>query len=253
MHFVPLFPAPWQLHRASSESADAAGRNFTHFHLAHLTGNSDLDFFAPASSASAAIMDQITQFVEPMKQFSKDSIRLVKRCTKPDRKGEELRDGAKCQSKAENSENCQVPCQAQLLLRLYRPELLNPKPVAAFIMAAFSRQDFPKRKEFCSPFRRKAASEPPTTSRLTLHFFTPQAENFQRMFAFSPPQSSRRSPSRRPSGSPSWASSASSSSSSTSPSTTSSSGPRRGTPPAPPLSCFCKHYAQMLKIPFLLR
>jgi len=32
-------------------------------------------------------MDQITQFVEPLKEFSKDSIRLVKRCTKPDRKG----------------------------------------------------------------------------------------------------------------------------------------------------------------------
>ncbi|RXG69388.1 Protein transport protein Sec61 subunit gamma [Armadillidium vulgare] len=31
-------------------------------------------------------MDQIMSFVEPAKQFSKDSIRLVKRCTKPDRK-----------------------------------------------------------------------------------------------------------------------------------------------------------------------
>ena len=31
-------------------------------------------------------MDQITQYVEPLRQFSKDSIRLVKRCTKPDRK-----------------------------------------------------------------------------------------------------------------------------------------------------------------------
>ena len=30
-------------------------------------------------------MDQITQAVEPLKQFGKDSIRLVKRCTKPDR------------------------------------------------------------------------------------------------------------------------------------------------------------------------
>ena len=30
-------------------------------------------------------MDQITQAVEPVKQFGKDSIRLVKRCTKPDR------------------------------------------------------------------------------------------------------------------------------------------------------------------------
>ena len=32
-------------------------------------------------------MDQVMQFIEPAKQFSKDSIRLVKRCTKPDRKG----------------------------------------------------------------------------------------------------------------------------------------------------------------------
>ena len=32
-------------------------------------------------------MDQITQQIEPLKQFGKDSIRLVKRCTKPDRWG----------------------------------------------------------------------------------------------------------------------------------------------------------------------
>ena len=31
-------------------------------------------------------MDQVMQYVEPAKQFAKDSIRLVKRCTKPDRK-----------------------------------------------------------------------------------------------------------------------------------------------------------------------
>ena len=31
-------------------------------------------------------MDQVTQFVEPSRQFVKESIRLVKRCTKPDRK-----------------------------------------------------------------------------------------------------------------------------------------------------------------------
>jgi len=31
-------------------------------------------------------MDQIVQVVEPCKQFFKDSLRLVKRCTKPDRK-----------------------------------------------------------------------------------------------------------------------------------------------------------------------
>ncbi|KAF5916792.1 hypothetical protein HPG69_012151 [Diceros bicornis minor] len=32
------------------------------------------------------VMDQVMQFVEPSRQFVKDSIRLVKRCTKPDRK-----------------------------------------------------------------------------------------------------------------------------------------------------------------------
>ncbi|KAJ8306974.1 hypothetical protein KUTeg_015058 [Tegillarca granosa] len=31
-------------------------------------------------------MDQVMQLVDPAKQFSKDSIRFVKRCTKPDRK-----------------------------------------------------------------------------------------------------------------------------------------------------------------------
>jgi len=31
-------------------------------------------------------MDQVMQYVEPAKQFAKDSIRLIKRCTKPDRK-----------------------------------------------------------------------------------------------------------------------------------------------------------------------
>lgn len=31
-------------------------------------------------------MDQINMFAEPAKQFAKDSIRLVKRCTKPDRR-----------------------------------------------------------------------------------------------------------------------------------------------------------------------
>merc|ERR550532_3000416 len=31
-------------------------------------------------------MDQIIQTVEPVRQFAKDSIRLVKRCTKPDKK-----------------------------------------------------------------------------------------------------------------------------------------------------------------------
>ena len=31
-------------------------------------------------------MEQVNLFVEPARQFAKDSIRLVKRCTKPDRR-----------------------------------------------------------------------------------------------------------------------------------------------------------------------
>jgi len=31
-------------------------------------------------------MDQIQQHLDPLKQFAKDSVRLIKRCTKPDRK-----------------------------------------------------------------------------------------------------------------------------------------------------------------------
>lgn len=31
-------------------------------------------------------MDQVMMLVEPARQFAKDSMRLVKRCTKPDRK-----------------------------------------------------------------------------------------------------------------------------------------------------------------------
>merc|ERR1711973_594794 len=38
------------------------------------------------SSTPASSMDQITSALEPAKEFAKDSFRLVKRCTKPDRK-----------------------------------------------------------------------------------------------------------------------------------------------------------------------
>uniref|UniRef100_A0AC34R1Y0 Protein transport protein Sec61 subunit gamma n=1 Tax=Panagrolaimus sp. JU765 TaxID=591449 RepID=A0AC34R1Y0_9BILA len=31
-------------------------------------------------------MEQIQSFIDPAKKFAKDSIRLVKKCTKPDRK-----------------------------------------------------------------------------------------------------------------------------------------------------------------------
>lgn len=35
-------------------------------------------------------MEYIQAVVDPSKQFAKDSIRLVKRCTKPDRKGSSI-------------------------------------------------------------------------------------------------------------------------------------------------------------------
>jgi hypothetical protein len=37
-------------------------------------------------------MEQIVAYVKPLKDFSKDSMRLVKRCTKPDLKGKPLID-----------------------------------------------------------------------------------------------------------------------------------------------------------------
>lgn len=33
-------------------------------------------------------MDQVNTFIEPGRNFAKDSIRLIKRCTKPDKRGE---------------------------------------------------------------------------------------------------------------------------------------------------------------------
>ncbi|XP_023582183.1 protein transport protein Sec61 subunit gamma-like [Trichechus manatus latirostris] len=39
-----------------------------------------------ATVAGQLITDQVMQFVEPRGQFVKDSIWLIKRCTKPDRK-----------------------------------------------------------------------------------------------------------------------------------------------------------------------
>merc|ERR1712150_187998 len=38
------------------------------------------------SRANLTEMDQIVEAIHPLKQFAKDSYRLVKRCTKPDRK-----------------------------------------------------------------------------------------------------------------------------------------------------------------------
>ena len=34
-------------------------------------------------------MDQIDEYIQPAKQFIKDSHRLIKKCSKPDRKGTE--------------------------------------------------------------------------------------------------------------------------------------------------------------------
>ncbi|KAH8023298.1 hypothetical protein HPB51_011741 [Rhipicephalus microplus] len=41
---------------------------------------------APPSLLDKEAMDQVMAFIDPFKQLSKDSIRLIKRCTKPDRK-----------------------------------------------------------------------------------------------------------------------------------------------------------------------
>ena len=36
------------------------------------------------------IMEQVVAVVDPLRQFAKDSVRLVKRCNKPDLKGEHI-------------------------------------------------------------------------------------------------------------------------------------------------------------------
>ncbi|CAG5096019.1 Similar to SEC61G: Protein transport protein Sec61 subunit gamma (Gryllotalpa orientalis) [Cotesia congregata] len=46
----------------------------------------DCDCFCVLTLDYYFAMDQIKKFVEPSRKFTKDSIRLVKRCTKPDRK-----------------------------------------------------------------------------------------------------------------------------------------------------------------------
>ncbi|TSK82181.1 Retinol dehydrogenase 12 [Bagarius yarrelli] len=46
----------------------------------------ELDSHTGGYYRQTVVMDQVMQFVEPGRQFVKDSIRLVKRCTKPDRK-----------------------------------------------------------------------------------------------------------------------------------------------------------------------
>lgn len=48
----------------------------------------DVFSFHTENSSNRTKMDQIQEVVKPAKDFIKDSIRLVKRCTKPDRKGE---------------------------------------------------------------------------------------------------------------------------------------------------------------------
>lgn len=35
-------------------------------------------------------MEMVQEYVRPLREFAKDSMRLVKRCTKPDLKGESL-------------------------------------------------------------------------------------------------------------------------------------------------------------------
>ncbi|CAG9536928.1 unnamed protein product [Cercopithifilaria johnstoni] len=42
--------------------------------------------FVGGRMETANLMDHLQALIDPSKQFAKDSIRLVKRCTKPDRK-----------------------------------------------------------------------------------------------------------------------------------------------------------------------
>ena len=41
-----------------------------------------------------AAMEMVQEYVKPVREFAKDSMRLVKRCTKPDLKGKTLGPGS---------------------------------------------------------------------------------------------------------------------------------------------------------------
>ena len=52
----------------------------------HINTSSPYNSLQIKDTNKSIIMDQIVAHLEPVRQFSKDSVRLVKRCTKPDRK-----------------------------------------------------------------------------------------------------------------------------------------------------------------------
>ena len=58
------------------------------------------------SHAALQVMDQLQQVVKPLQEFAKDSMRLVKRCTKPDMKGKNERER---ESGCEIVPLCRVP------------------------------------------------------------------------------------------------------------------------------------------------
>lgn len=59
------------------------------FHFAGWRGRGFL-LKVPTEEQRVIVMDQVELYVKPVKDFAKDSMRLVKRCTKPDLKGERL-------------------------------------------------------------------------------------------------------------------------------------------------------------------
>ncbi|KAL6035966.1 hypothetical protein STEG23_027788 [Scotinomys teguina] len=65
---------------------DLADFRVSHPDLTLLQYVDDILLTAETEQECLQAMDQVMQFVEPSRQFVKDSIRLVKRCTKPDRK-----------------------------------------------------------------------------------------------------------------------------------------------------------------------
>lgn len=54
-------------------------------------------------------MDVGTDVVKPLKDFAKNSIRLVKRCTKPDRKGKWTRQVSQVAGHTHSTDACRRP------------------------------------------------------------------------------------------------------------------------------------------------
>ncbi|KAM7315443.1 protein transport protein Sec61 subunit gamma [Ixodes scapularis] len=75
-----------QLNQLFWSSNSSHGEEENPFNVGVLLSTVPVDCRGCIAQDQTGAMDQVMTFIDPFKQLSKDSIRLIKRCTKPDRK-----------------------------------------------------------------------------------------------------------------------------------------------------------------------